>query len=244
VELRGVLLDLDGTLIDHEAAVAEALRVWLPTLEVAANAGVLAVWSTIQERHVVDWRERRITFQEQRRRRLRDFLPVVGVPFTDDDDHLDRIFDGYLRCYERSWRAFDDVEEALAAIERAGLRTAVLTNGTAEQQNDKLARVGLAGRVGPVYTAEELGAAKPAAGAYLAACRRWGLPPAAVLHVGDRYDLDVEAARNAGLRAVHLDRGNEGPAQERGRIASLHELAGLLPPPGGEPLDGPACPGT
>ena len=123
---------------------------------------------------------------------------------------------------------FDDVEQALAAIDRAGLQTAVLTNGTVEQQNDKLTRVGLAGRVGPVYTAEELGAAKPAADAYLAACRRWGLPPSMVLHVGDRYDLDVQAARDAGLRAVHLDRKNEGLANEHGRIASLRELAGLL----------------
>jgi putative hydrolase of the HAD superfamily len=230
VKLRGVLLDLDGTLVDHEAAVTDALRAWLPSLGVSANADVLAVWSTLQERHLVDWRERRITFQEQRRRRLRDFLPVIGTPFIDDDDHLDRIFDGYLRCYEASWRVFDDVDEALAAIDLAGLQTAVLTNGTVEQQNDKLARVGLAGRVGPVYTAEELGAAKPAADAYLAACQRWGLPPAAVLHVGDRYDLDVEAARGAGLRAVHLDRKNEGRAHDRGRIASLRELAEMLSP--------------
>ncbi|HLL67575.1 MAG TPA: HAD family hydrolase [Micromonosporaceae bacterium] len=229
MKLRGVLLDLDGTLVDHEAAVADALRAWLPSLGVSAHVDALAVWSTASERHLVDWRERRVTFQEQRRRRLRDFLLVAGVPFIDDDEHLDRIFDGYLRCYEASWRAFDDVDEALTAIDRAGLRTAVLTNGTVEQQNAKLARVGLAGRVGPVYTAEELGAAKPAAGAYLAACQRWGLSPAAVLHVGDRYDLDVEAARVAGLRAVHLDRNNEGHAHDRGQIASLRELAGLLP---------------
>ena len=219
-----MLLDLDGTLVDHEGAVADALRAWLPTLGVPADAGALDLWSTVQERHLVAWRERRITFPEQRRRRLRDFLPAVGVPFVDDDGHLDRVFDGYLRCYEQAWRVFDDVGAALAAITRAGLRTAVLTNGTAEQQNDKLRRVGLAGRVGPVYTAEGLGAAKPAAEAYLEACRLWGLPPAAVLHVGDRYDLDVEAARSAGLRAVHLDRGNEGP----GGIASLRELAALL----------------
>ena len=94
--------------------------------------------------------------------------------------------------------------------------------------DDKLRRVGLTGRVGPVYTAEELGVAKPDTAAYRAACRRFGLPPADVLHVGDRYDLDVEAARNAGLRAVHLDRGNTGPLGPAPRIASLSELPDLL----------------
>lgn len=228
MDLRGVLLDLDGTLIDHEGAVADALRAWLPTLGVSATAEVVQVWSAVQERHLISWRERRISFQEQRRRRLRDFLPAVGVPFVDDEDRLDDVFAGYLHWYEKSWRVFDDVEEALIGIHRAGLQIAVLTNGTVEQQNDKLTRVGLSGRVGPVYTAEELGAAKPAAGAYLGACQRWGLPAAAVLHVGDRYDLDVEAARRAGLQAVHLDRSNERSPDTDDWIPSLCELTNLL----------------
>jgi putative hydrolase of the HAD superfamily len=228
VDLRGVLLDLDGTLVDHEGAVADALQGWLPTLGVPANAGVLQLWSDLQERHLVAWRERRISFPEQRRRRLRDFLPAVDVAFADDEDYLDNLFAGYLYWYERSWRVFDDVDECLGVIRRAGLRIAVLTNGTVEQQNDKLTRVGLAGRVGPVYTAEDLDAAKPAAEAYLEACRRWGLAPDAVLHVGDRYDLDVEAARRAGLHAVHLDRKGERVPEAQARIASLRELAGVL----------------
>jgi putative hydrolase of the HAD superfamily len=226
-----VLLDLDGTLVDHESAVEEALRAWLPGLGVAVTGEVIATWSVVQERHLVAWRERRIGFQEQRRRRLRDFLPAVGVSFVDDEVHLDRLFDGYLHRYERAWRAFDDVDDALAAIGRSGLRVAVLTNGTVEQQTGKLARVGLLGRVGPVYTAEEIGSAKPAAGAYLTACDRLGLPPAAVLNVGDRYDLDVEGARAAGLRAVHLDRTGAGPQREPSRIASLRDLVRFLPPP-------------
>jgi putative hydrolase of the HAD superfamily len=228
VDLRGVLLDLDGTLIDHDGAVVDALRGWLPTLGVAPVAGVVQLWFDLQERHLVGWRDRRTTFPEQRRHRLRDFLPAVGVAFADEDDYLDNVFTGYLSWYEKSWRVFDDVDEALTAIRCAGMQTAVLTNGTVEQQNDKLRRVGLAGRVGPVYTAEELGAAKPAAEAYLAACQRWGLAPNTVLHVGDRYDLDVEAARAAGLRAVHLDRKGESVPGEQPRIASLRELVGLL----------------
>lgn len=224
--LRGVLLDLDGTLVDQEGAVAAALRSWLPALGVAPTAEVLELWRVVQERHLVAWRERTITFPEQRRRRLRDFLPAVGVSYVDED--LDTVFDGYLRAYESSWRAYDDVADALALIAAAGLATAVLTNGTIEQQNDKLARVGLAGRVGPVYTVEDLGVAKPHAGAFLGACERWGLPPGAVLSVGDRHDLDVLPARAAGLQAVHLDRLDAGPMDEPHRIRSLRDLAPVL----------------
>jgi putative hydrolase of the HAD superfamily len=222
VTLRGVLLDLDGTLVDQEGAVVAALRSWLPEIGAEPTNATIELWNQAQERHLVAWRRREITFEEQRRRRLRDFLPAVGLSYLDDE--LDEIFAGYLRAYEASWRIFDDVDDTLARIAGAGLAVAVLTNGTIEQQNDKIARVGLAGRVGPVYTVEDLGVAKPDAGAFLGACERWGLPPAAVLSVGDRHDLDVLAARAAGLEAVHLDRLGAGPLDEPRRITSLHEL--------------------
>jgi putative hydrolase of the HAD superfamily len=220
VQLRGVLFDLDDTLVDHRGAVARALRAWLPDLP----GDGLARWNEAQERHLVAWRERRISFAEQRRRRLRDFLPAVGIPFDDAD--LDDIFAGYLRAYEAAWAVFPDVAGTLDAIAGDGLVTAVLTNGTVEQQHQKLDKVGLAGRVGPVYTVEDLGVAKPDPAAFRLACARWGLDPAAVLSVGDRHDLDVLPARRAGLRAVHLDRHDEGPHDEPARITSLRDLRG------------------
>lgn len=231
--MRGVLLDLDGTLVDHDGAAAQALRAWLGTLGVAATDEHERHWLAVQEPHFAAWREGRISFAEQRRRRLRDFLPTAGLPVDGTD--LDRTFEGYLHHYARAWRAFDDAPAALAAIGRAGLRVAVLTNGTARQQRDKLARTGLLGRTGPLFTAEELGVAKPAADAFHLACRRWGLPPSVVLHVGDRHDLDVVAARAAGLRAVHLDRRGTGPADEPHRIGSLADLAGFLDRVAGRP---------
>ena len=224
--LRGVLLDLDGTLVDHRGAVDAALRTWLPTLGVPPTAPTLALWDEAQERHLVAWRERRVTFAEQRRRRLRDFLPAVGIGYAEE--RLDEIFEGYLRAYEASWRAFPDVDEALAALTAAGLTLAVLTNGTVEQQHAKLARSGLAGRVGPMFTVEDLGVAKPDPRAFRLCCDHLGLAPAAVLSVGDRHDLDVLPARAAGLRAVHLDRYDEGPHDDPDRVTTLRDLPARL----------------
>lgn len=227
--VRGVLLDLDGTLLDHEAAVTGALQRWLPTIGVEPTAATRVLWATVQERHLAGWRAGRVTFQEQRRGRLRDFLAAIGRPDGGDDEHLDAVFSGFLRMYEASWASYPDAQPALVALRGAGLRTAVLTNGIEEQQTGKLARIGLRDLAGPVYTAEALGLFKPDPAVFREACRRWGLPPEAVVSVGDRHDLDVLPARAAGLRAVHLDRDGDGPAGERHRVASLAELPGLLP---------------
>jgi putative hydrolase of the HAD superfamily len=226
VQLRGVLLDLDDTLLDQRGAVRNALFAWLPALGVTPTPALHRLWVDLQEHHLTAWRERSVTFREQRRRRLRDFLPLIKIRYAESD--LDRIFEGYLAAYQQAYTLFDDARGALNALTAAGLATAVLTNGISEQQNDKIARVGLTGRLGPVFTAEDLGVAKPAPAAFALACARWGLSPAAVVSVGDRHDLDVLPARAAGLHAVHLDRLHQGPFDEPSRITSLTALPALL----------------
>jgi putative hydrolase of the HAD superfamily len=112
----------------------------------------------------------------------------------------------------------------LSMIAAAGLVTAVLTNGSRPRQNRKLERLGLAGRVGPVFTPDDLGVAKPDPAAFRLACERWGLAPGEVVSVGDNHEFDVLGARTAGLHAIHLDRRGEGPHDEPHRIGSLAAL--------------------
>jgi putative hydrolase of the HAD superfamily len=224
--LRGVLLDLDDTLLDHHGAVGSALAAWLPSMGVPYTPALHTLWDDIAERHLRRWRERRITFREQRRRRLRDFLPAAGIRYAPGT--LDDVFAQYLTAYEAAWRPFPDVAGALTAIADAGLRVAVLTNGSAAQQNAKLTRTALAGRIGAVFTPDDLGVAKPEPAAFRLACARWSLPPGAVLSVGDNYAFDVLPARAAGLRAAYLDRRGVGPLGEASRLTSLSELPALL----------------
>lgn len=228
VTVQGVLLDLDGTLLDHEGAVTAALLRWLPTIGVEPDEAARALWFAVQERHLAHWRAGRVTFQQQRRHRVRDFLLAIGRPAEGDDGQLDVLFSGFLQGYEQSWAPYPDTVAALDALRRAGLRTAVLTNGTVRQQTKKLATIGLLDRVGPVYTGEGLGLFKPDPAVFREACRRWDLPPGAVVSVGDRHDLDVLPARAAGLRAVHLDRDGSGPLDEPHRITSLADLPARL----------------
>lgn len=221
--VRAVILDLDDTLFDHTGSVTAALRRWLPTLGVEPTAALVDAWFAAEAWHYPAWLAGHVTYQEQRRLRLREFLPLIGrMPGTDAD--LDDLFSGYRARYRASWVPFDDVEAAVAAIADAGLPTAVLTNGTTDQQNAKLEAIGLRGRVGPVFTAERLGLAKPAPETYLQVCAELMVHPGAALHVGDQYDVDVAGARAAGLQAVHLDRRGRGPHDERRRISSLGEL--------------------
>ncbi len=225
--IEALILDLDGTLLDHVGSVRAGLTDWLPTLGAASSEELITAWFTAEEEHFSRWQTGAISFAEQRRRRLRDFLPLIGQP-VGDDASLDRHFDGYRSAYQRGWQAFGDVLPALRRLDetRPDLPRAVLTNGSDVQQRAKLSVLGLAELLPRVFSAEALGVAKPAAAAYLGVCAELGTEPGRTLHVGDRYDLDVVAARAAGLQAVHLDRDDTGPQDEPLRI---RDLTGLLP---------------
>ncbi|GAA4972642.1 HAD family hydrolase [Kineococcus glutinatus] len=226
--LAAVVFDLDGTLFDHPAAASAGLRGWLRSLGRECTAELEAAWFAAEQRHFRAWREGLCDHDEQRRRRLRDVLPLLGLPVGDDAALDGQFRDGFLHAYRQAWRGYDDVAGALDAVRAAGLRTAVLTNGPAEQQNAKIEAIGLGGRLGPVLTADELGVAKPDPRAFAAVCERLGTAPGETLYVGDEHDVDVLGARAAGLRAVHLDRTGSGPREEAARLGTLLDLAAHL----------------
>jgi putative hydrolase of the HAD superfamily len=90
-QIHAVIFDLDGTLVGHVGSVRRAPRKWLPELGVRATVDLIAAWFEAEEKHLPAWRSREVTFAEQRRRRLRDFLPLVEL-LVGEDAELDEVF--------------------------------------------------------------------------------------------------------------------------------------------------------
>lgn len=228
--LTAVLFDLDGTLLDHQAASSAAAGSWLSSYGIGRTRIEAAIpyWFELEQRHYPAWRAGEISFQEQRRRRTRDFFHAVGITVQAAD--LDAVFAEYLTRYEAAWAAFDDAAPALLRIAAAGLRIGVLTNGDQAQQTAKLAAIGLLDHCGPVLASSLLPAAKPDPRAFTEACRRLNVDPARALMVGDNYEVDVLGALAAGLSAVHLDRSADSSAPDSDRIGTLHDLLADIGP--------------
>ncbi|OKI16669.1 HAD family hydrolase [Streptomyces sp. CB03911] len=115
----------------------------------------------------------------------------------------------------------------------ASLPLALTTNGITD-----LAPLGLDTVFTVVTRAAECGVHKPDPGIYRLTAERLGVPPAAVLHVGDHPVEDVAAARAAGMAAVLLDRTGRTP----GALRSLDGLPALLAGAGRELPAGPVRP--
>ncbi len=241
--VTAVVFDLDGTLLDHRTSARAGLARWVAGFGVPMTDDIERAWFAAEEKHFGEWRRGEIEHVEQRRRRMRSFLPVVGRPVGSDAE-LERAFESYLQAYRGSWVGFPDVDEALDAVLARGLATGVLTNGTRSLQEAKLAHLGLLERIGPVVCAAEIGVAKPHPDAFRAACEAVGRPPEQVLYVGDEHPVDVLGARQAGLGAVlvdrgQYDRGEAEPVEEAVRVHSLVDLLDLLDLPDLPHLSGP-----
>jgi putative hydrolase of the HAD superfamily len=229
--VRAVLFDLDGTLMDHDAARDAAIADLL-----AGDAALAEEWRRLEGIHYDEYAAGRCTFREQRRRRVRG-IHLAMAREQPDDAACDAWFAGYLGRYRAGWTAFGDVAPALAALAAAlpDAALGIVTNGEGEPQRAKLAAIGLADRF-PVFVASgEVGMRKPDAEIFLHTCERLGVAPHEAAHVGDRLDLDAAGAAAAGLRGIWLDRAGAGAVaggQGAGvrRIATLHELSVALRP--------------
>lgn len=220
--LKVVLFDLDDTLVDQEGASRAALLGWLPELglDLDDQDELVAAWGAIAEQAYGRYQRREITFAEQRRVRVREFL---GADATDDE--ADELFSGYLTRYEQAWTAFDDAVPALRRVRDAGLVVAVLTNGDSVHQRLKLDRTGLAEHLDVVVASDDLPAGKPDPRAYGATCEILGVAPGDVLMVGNDVEKDYQGPLDAGLAAVLLDRYDRYP-EVADRIGTLD---GVLP---------------
>lgn len=175
-----VLFDIDGTLVDHDGALRQGLVGWLTSKQLATEEqcldGLVGLWDDVAERHFPAFRAGQISFQDQRRRRLRDFLPHLGLRTEQlGDTALDGIFDDYPKHYEAAWRAFGDAAPCLTSPDH--VRLAVLSNGDQAQQEDKLRRTHLDQHFEAVMTSSTLGAAKPSPEAFRLACERLAVDP-------------------------------------------------------------------
>ena len=241
--VRLVLFDLDGTLVDHQRAAADAVRRWLLDAGWADEQAVpalAATWEEVAERHFPAYRARRTTFQGQRRLRLREFLPALPAVGPGaaawSDERLDEVFAAYDAAYTAAWRPFDDALPCLEAL-RGAVRVAVLSNGDQAQQEAKVARTGLAGHLSAVLTSDGLGVAKPDPGAFTASCTHLGVRPREAVYVGDRLDVDARAATAAGLRGIWLDRAGDGAGttgDDVVRVATLADVPAVLAAAGRE----------
>jgi putative hydrolase of the HAD superfamily len=225
--IRGILFDIDDTLVDLEYAMTTALREvsehLLPGLDQTGWARFGRIF-THETTHYYDrYLAGELTFNDQRLLRGRAALGHFGVELADGEESHQWLSD-YSRLQPGYVRAFEDVLPLLDLLDTAGVPYGAVSNNVHDYQRAKLDGAGLE-RVTHLVGTDTVGVAKPEPAIYLEGVRLLGTVPEETLFVGDNRMLDAEGSTAAGLVGVWLNRTNE-PLQDFAghEVSSLGQL--------------------
>ncbi|MET1021888.1 MAG: HAD family hydrolase [Arthrobacter sp.] len=225
--IRGVLFDIDDTLVDLEFAMTAALRDVSEHLLPGLDQTGWEKFGRIFTRETTHFYDRylagELTFNEQRLLRGRAALGHFGVEL-EEGEQAQHWVSSYASRQHGYIRAFEDVTPMLDALDSAGIPYGAVSNNVHDYQRVKLDAAGLE-RITVLVGTDTVGAAKPDPAIYLEGVRRLGTGAAETLYVGDNRLLDADGSTAAGLVGVWLNRGGEPAAGFAGReVASLLDL--------------------
>ena len=216
-----VVFDAYGTLLDFNGAVAR---------EGAALGDKAAALSAL-------WRRKQLEYSWLRSLmgRHADFRQVTGealdyalaeLGIAAPGPQRDGLKERLLAVYDRL-QAYPEVPAMLAAIERLGLPSAILSNGAPGMLASAVAAAGLERSLDAVLSVEAAGTFKPHPSVYALATRRFACAPAAIAFISSN-GWDIAGAAAFGFHAIWINRAG-APAERlpSGPAATLADLADL-----------------
>lgn len=209
--MRVLLVDLDDTLLDYSGGVdacwQAACAVAAPDLDRAVLLSALV--------------ETRRWFWSDPVRHRRERVDMLGAWTKIAAGALERcgradartaaaIAEIYAARRREAQRLFPDARAFLQAARARGIAMALVTNGDARQQRDKIARHDLGRYFGATIIEGEFGAGKPDEVVYREALRQLGAEPGDAVMVGDHLEFDVAGPQRLGVRGIWIDRPGHG----------------------------------
>lgn len=194
--IRGVIFDLDGTLIDSLEDIALSMNAALETMGYAP--------------HPIDNYRYYVGEGIQH-------LVECAIPLEHrQPDDVDRFLTYYRKVYRTSWHQRTEVYPGIAGVldrcRQAGLHIGVLSNKPHDITLDCVRHFLPHWPWSPVYGQRDEVPRKPDPTVALDIAADWALPPQAIAFVGDTA-VDMDTARHAGMRAVGVTWGFR-PEQE------------------------------
>lgn len=182
-ELRCVLFDLDGTLVDTAPDLIACLN---ETLQAHGQSAV----EPDRIRPFISYGARAMIENS------------LAVP---DADLIDALLAVMLETYQhniaRHSRLFAGLDEALSLIETAGLQWGVVTNKRERFTHPLMAALNLSQRAACIISGDTTGNSKPHPEPMFAACAQAQVAPEHCVYIGDALH-DMTAGRAAGMKTL------------------------------------------
>jgi HAD superfamily hydrolase (TIGR01509 family) len=227
---RALLFDLDGTLIDFDACVRDALRaafaelgyevsseqLWAEIEAASAEAGDL-YWG---QKSALGWSRAQVMEAV-----MRDTLAALGA----ETEPLEVPAHVYWARFCKTAHLNPCAIETLERLQ-GRFKLGLVTNGETDSQRGRLQATGLDRFFDAVLISDEAGCAKPDPRLFALALDKLGVDAGDALYVGDSIEHDYAGAQKAGIDFCYYQPDPEAQpeVQPALRVRSLVELADWL----------------
>jgi putative hydrolase of the HAD superfamily len=229
-DLAAVLLDMDGTLIEHTRDIHDLCRETFASFEEElAPVTQESFWETFWPMNRDMWYMMVDGVLSGDVARLYFFVNTLRALKADERLAAPMLEDWEGRIIAAT-RLFNDVIPTIERLRSVGLRLGIVTNGYTAMQSRKIDHHGLAALMDFVLISEEVGVHKPEKAIFDQALGKAETTAEQSLFVGDTPSVDIDGARKAGLHAVLMDPRDKWSELEGGvpRIRRLGELPPLV----------------
>lgn len=218
--IEACVFDAYGTLFDVNAAAAQcADRLgdkWQPLAEIWRAKQLQYTWLRgMMQRHTTFWQV------------TKDALDYALAAVSVDDQALrQELLDLYFKL-----DAYPEVKDMLTALKDAGLKTAILSNGSPDMLEAAVSNAGIGGLLDAVYSVETVGVFKPHPSVYQMPVEDLGLQPSQMSFQSSN-GWDANGANAFGYNVVWVNRFGQPderiPEPPEQRLTDLTGLPALL----------------
>ena len=211
---RGILFDLDDTILAFDSVAdlvwTEVCRTYYRDCELSDYK---ELFNSIIETRKWFWsdskrnKKARQNLQETRREIVNFALEHIGIKNLLLSQ---KIADSYTDQRDNFISFLPGAEETLKSLRNNNVSLALMTNGEAEYQRNKVERFNLARYFDVILIEGEIGFGKPDSEVYRIALEKLKLEPDAVWAVGDNLEWDVWGPQQLGIFGIWNDYKNKG----------------------------------
>jgi HAD superfamily hydrolase (TIGR01509 family) len=206
---RGVLFDIDGTLIDSNVAHAKA-------------------WSAALREHGFDIPTEAVQpLIGMGGDKLLAQLTGLSEESPEGKAISERSSEVFDDCFLTGLRAFPGARDLIVELKKRGLKVGAATSGGKKDTRNLLAQAEIADLFDLFATSDDAEKSKPSPDIVAVALQKAELPAEQVLMVGDT-PYDVECARRNGVACVAVRSGGWSDRDLTGAIAVFDDTAGML----------------
>jgi phosphoglycolate phosphatase len=189
-DLEAVLFDFEGTLVDFQWRLAEAVA---ETIAMLSSLGFPE--GRIQSRKYSTLLPEAMEIAKE-----------VGLSPDEVRERIGLVYDKFDEDALTRWTVRPDVKDLLHEINQKGVRRALVSNVGSQSLSSALSRLGLDGHFEVTVSRNLVNHPKPNPEGINLALKSLGIEREKAVFVGDSLD-DVNAAKNAGLRVIIISEG-------------------------------------